>query len=134
MAKVFIGIALVFMLVTAGLGFALKSNVDKLQSALTAAKGKITTAEGNARAAKSDAEKAQKEAKDANDKADAATKTAEAKTKEAADNKQAADELRVVVDTKDSDIRQPSEKVFFPWIPTPPPRSRWPKRTCRLQN
>ena len=58
MAKVFIGIALVFMLATAGVGFALKGNVDKLQSALTGAKGKITIAEGNARAAKSDAEKA----------------------------------------------------------------------------
>ena len=52
MAKVFIGIALVFMLATAGLGFVLKGNIDKLQSALTATKGKITTAEGKARAAK----------------------------------------------------------------------------------
>jgi hypothetical protein len=111
MAKVFIGIALVFMLATAGLGFVLKGNVDKLQSALTTAKGKITIAEGNARASKSDAEKAQKEAADANDKATASAAAATAKGKEADDAKTALAESKQLVDSLTTQKKDLEDKL-----------------------
>jgi len=106
MAKVFIGIALVFMLVTAGIGFALKGNIDKLKTAYTATKSRITTAEAAAKTAKADADKAKEDLKVAEDKTAAAVQTAETKTKEAADSKQAADELKVVVEGKEKEIAE----------------------------
>lgn len=99
MAKVFIGIALIVMLATAGLGFLAKGNIDKLQSALTTTKGRIAKAEADAKVAKSDAEKAQKEAKDASDKAEAATTAAAAATKEATEAKAAVGEKTQLVDS-----------------------------------
>jgi len=111
MAKVFIGIALVFMLATAGIGFMLKGNVDKLQQALTADKGKITAAEGKERAAKADAEKAKKDAEVATEKANTAEQTAAAKTKEAEDATNKAKEMSVVIDAKDKEIAALNEKV-----------------------
>jgi len=106
MAKVFIGIAMLFMLVTAGVGFMLKGNVDKLQSAYGAAKNKITDAEGKARAAKSDAEKAQAEAKTAGEKLVTAEQTAAAKTKEADDAKMQLTEVKMVLEGKDKEIAE----------------------------
>ncbi|MEP6672541.1 MAG: hypothetical protein ABJF10_25485 [Chthoniobacter sp.] len=111
MAKVFIGIALLFMLVTAGVGFMLKGNVDKLQSALSSAKGKITVAEANARSAKSDAEKAQKEATEANGKAEAATQALATKTKEADESQTKLKEVTLVIDGKDKEIAALNEKL-----------------------
>lgn len=104
MAKVFIGIAMLFMLVTAGVGFMLKGNVDKLQSAYGAAKNKIADAEGKARAAKADAEKAQAEAKTANEKAASAEQLAQAKGKEADDAKMQLAESKTVIEGKDKEI------------------------------
>ncbi|EDY20498.1 hypothetical protein CfE428DRAFT_1695 [Chthoniobacter flavus Ellin428] len=104
MAKVFIGIALLFMLATAGVGFMLKGNVDKLQTSLSKTKGQIADAEGKARAAKNDAEKAQKDAKDAGDKAAAAEKTAADKTKEADDAKMQLAEAKQVLESKEKEL------------------------------
>jgi hypothetical protein len=109
MAKVFIGIALVFMLATAGIGFALKSNVDKLQSELTKTKGRITTAEATAKTAKTDADKAKDEAKQAGDKAAAAEQTAAAEAKKAADATAALGEKTQLVETlttKNADLEK----------------------------
>ncbi|MDR3403624.1 MAG: hypothetical protein P4L99_14085 [Chthoniobacter sp.] len=111
MAKVFIGIALLFMLVTAGVGFLLKGNVDKLQSSLSSAKGKIASAEAAAKMAKNDAEKAQKEAKDAVDKATAAEQTAAAKTKEAEDASTKLKEAQAVVDSSTAKIADLEDKL-----------------------
>ena len=138
MAKVFIGIALVFMLATAGLGFALKGNVDKLQSALTKAKGQITVAEGNLRTAKSDAEKAQKEAADANDKAAAATQTAAAKTKEADDAKAGLAEKTQLVDgltAKVTDLqKQVDDMKGKPVAPNGPTPEQFAELQTQMQN
>src|SRR5947208_1975938 len=103
MAKVFIGIAMLFMLVTAGVGFMLKGNVYKLQSTLTATKNKIADAEGKARAAKADADKAQGEAKAANEKATTAETLAATKTKEADDAKMQLAEAKTVIEGKDKE-------------------------------
>jgi len=119
MAKVFIGIALLFMLVTAGVGFLLKGNVDKLQAKVSSANGKIAKAEGDARAAKNDAEKATKEAKDATDKAAAAEQAAATATKLADDNKKAADELKLVIEGKDKEIAAAKANPAAPTGPDP---------------
>lgn len=111
MAKVFIGIALLFMLATAGVAFMLKGNVDKMQSALGKSKGQIADAEGKARAAKNDAEKAVKDAKEAVDKAAAAEKTAQDKTKEAEDAKTQVTEAKTVIEGKDKEIVALNEKL-----------------------
>ncbi|HSI13628.1 MAG TPA: hypothetical protein VK961_16400 [Chthoniobacter sp.] len=111
MAKVFIGIAMLFMLVTAGVGFMLKGNVDKLQSTLTATKNKIADAEGKARAAKADADKAQKEATAANEKATAAEMLAATKTKEADDAKTQAGEAKMMVDKLTASVADLEKKL-----------------------
>jgi hypothetical protein len=111
MAKVFIGIAMLFMLVTAGVGFMLKGNVDKLQSAYGAAKNKISAAEGNARAAKADAEKAVAEAKTANEKATTAEATAAAKAKEADDAKTQAGEAKMMVEKLTANVADLEKKL-----------------------
>jgi hypothetical protein len=131
MAKVFIGIAMLFMLATACVGFMLKGNVDKLQSAYGAAKGKIATAEGNARAAKSDAEKAQKEAKDANDKATAAEQTAQAKGKEADDAKMQLAEAKMVLEGKDKEIADLKAKSG-PVDPTAPTKEQMAQKDAQI--
>ena len=56
MAKVFIGIALVFMLATAGIGFVLKGRVDTLQTTLASTKSRVTSAEASAKTAKKEAD------------------------------------------------------------------------------
>ncbi len=111
MAKVFIGIATLFMLITAGVGFMLKSNVDKLQSNLTATKNKIADAEGKARAAKADADKAQGEAKTASEKAASAEQTAQAKTKEADDAKMQLAEAKMAVETQTAKVNELQDKL-----------------------
>lgn len=111
MAKVFIGIAMLFMLVTAGVGFMLKGNVDKLQSTLTATKNKIADAEGKARAAKSDADKAQADAKAANEKAATAEQLAAAKSKEADDAKMQLAEAKMAVETQTAKVNELQDKL-----------------------
>lgn len=111
MAKVFIGIALLFMLATAGVGFMLKGNVDKLQSTLSKTKGQIADAEGKARAAKNDAEKAQKEAKDATAAKETAEQAVTAKTKEADDAKMQLAEAKTVIESKDKEIAGLNDKM-----------------------
>lgn len=111
MAKVFIGIAMLFMLVTAGVGFMLKGNVDKLQSNLTATKNKIADAEGKARAAKADADKAQGEVKAATEKATAAETLAATKTKEADDAKMQLGESKTMVDTLTAKVTDLQAKI-----------------------
>ena len=124
MAKVFIGIALLFMLATAGVGFMLKGNVDKLQTSLSKTKGQIADAEGKARAAKNDAEKAQKDAKDANDKAAAAEKTAADKTKEAEDAKMQLAEAKTVMESKDKELADMKAKAANPLDPNAPTKEQ----------
>ena len=111
MAKVFIGIATLFMLITAGVGFMLKSNVDKLQSNLTATKNKIADAEGKARAAKADADKAQGEAKTASEKAATAEATAQAKSKEADDAKMQLAEAKMTAETLNGKVTDLEKKL-----------------------
>lgn len=131
MAKVFIGIAMLFMLVTAGVGFMLKGNVDKLQSAYGAAKNKISAAEGNARAAKADAEKAQAEAKTASEKATTAEATAAAKTKEADDAKMQLAEVKTVLGEKDKEIAD-LKKSSNPNDPTAPTKEQMAAKDAQI--
>jgi hypothetical protein len=111
MAKVFIGIALVFMLATAGVALVLKGNIDKLQGAYTKAKSDISGAEARAKTAKADADKAQKAATDATAAKEAAEKTAQEKTKEAEEGKTKLAEVQLVVEGKDKEIAALNEKV-----------------------
>jgi hypothetical protein len=92
------------MLATAGLGFALKGNIDKLQSKLTSTKGLVQGAEAAAKNAKADAEKAKDAAKTAEDKATKAEETAATKTKEADDANSKLKEKDVVIESKDKEI------------------------------
>lgn len=111
MAKVFIGIAMLLMLATAGVAFMLKGNVDKLQSKYTETKTKIADAEGKARAAKTDAEKAQVEAKTASEKAAAAEQAAQAKGKEADDAKMQLAEAKTAVDAQAAKVKELEAKL-----------------------
>jgi hypothetical protein len=138
MAKVFIGIALLFMLVTAGVGFLLKGNVDKLQSSLSGAKGKIAAAEAAAKMAKNDAEKAQKGEADAVAKAAAAEQTAATKTKEADDASTKLKEAQAVVDSSTAKVtdlqKQLDDMKGKPAVPNGPTAEDLAKVQTDLQN
>lgn len=86
MAKIFLGIALAVMLATAALGFLAKSNADKMQTTLKAAKSSLATAESSQRKAVADL-------KARTDELTAATAKVEEKDKELATQKGAMDDL-----------------------------------------
>jgi hypothetical protein len=102
------------MLATAGIGFALKGNVDKLQTKVNSANGKIADAEGKAKAAQKDAETAKKDAKEQQDVAAAATQKAEAATKDAETANTKVKEKDIVIESKDKEIAELKNKPGTP--------------------
>ena len=111
MAKLFIGIALVVMLGTAALAFLAHGNVDKLQGVVRETKGKVAGLEASVKTAKIETEKATKESQEAKDQANAATEKLAGAVKEAGDAKKEAGEARLIVETKDKQIAELTDKL-----------------------
>lgn len=111
MAKVFIGIALALMLATAALGFLAKGNIDKLKSTLTETKSSRDAAEIKAKKEGDRATKAEEATAAANAKVEETAKELAAKTKEAQDFKSAADEAKLLVETKTKEVAELTDKL-----------------------
>lgn len=111
MAKVFIGIALALMLATAALGFLAKGNIDKLKSTLTETKSSRDAAEIKAKKESDRAAKAEEATAAANAKTEETAKELAAKTKEAQDLKSAADEAKLLVETKTKEVAELTDKL-----------------------
>lgn len=119
MAKLFLGLALLCMLATAGLGFLAKGKVDVLKSTVIEKGKEVAIEQGKARTALTDLKKAEEERAAATAKAEEATKTAEAKTAELVAANQQATEAKAALDAKTKELAQlMADKANTPTMPT----------------
>jgi len=111
MAKLFIGIALAFMLAAAALGFLAKGNIDKLQTTLKGKTAEVDTTKATLRKTEGDLTTAKTERDDANKKADEAKTALDGKTEEL---KGAMDKLtaaNTAVDAKTKEVTDLQAKL-----------------------
>ena len=108
MAKLFLGLALLCMLATAGLGFLAKGKVDVLKSTVIEKGKEVAIEQGKARTALTDLKKAEE-----------ATKAADAKTAELVAANQQATEAKAALEAKTKELAQlMADKVNTPTMPT----------------
>jgi hypothetical protein len=121
MAKLFIGLALLCMLATAGLGFLAKGNVDKLISTVKEKTIEVDKKTGEARTALKEKEKAEEELKVATVKAEEATKASELKDGELQKANVQIAEAKATIDAKTKEITDLNTKIAgMPTSPTAP--------------
>jgi uncharacterized coiled-coil protein SlyX len=119
MAKLFIGIALLVMLATAGLAFLAKGNIDKLKSTLLEAKSNVTAEQAKAKAAQNEATKAKEDLTAANAKLDESAKALEAKVVEATGLSTQVAEQKTLVEAKTKEVADLTEKLGKMGTPQP---------------
>ena len=119
MAKIFLGIALAFMLATAVLGFRAKDNADKLQTTLKDTKQTLTTTQGTLNLTKTELKKSQEDLT-------AATAKVEEQGKEIATQKGQMDDLTkkiaeatTTMEAKTMEVEELKKKIAS-MVPTTP--------------
>lgn len=110
MAKLFIGIALLVMLATAGLSFLAKGNIDKLQSRLKEVQGSVVVEQAKAKAAQTDAKKAQEDLTAANAKTEEKEKELAAAKSQADDASKKLEEQKLLVEEKTKQLAEAMAK------------------------
>jgi hypothetical protein len=118
MAKLFIGLALLCMLATAGLGFLAKGKVDVLKSTVIEKGKEVQTEQGKARTALNELKKAEEERTAATAKAEEAAKLAEAKNAELLAANQQVMDAKVALDAKTKELADEIAKGTKPMTPT----------------
>ncbi len=135
MAKLFIGISLALMLVTATLGFLAKSNIDKVKSGWSEAKQSLTREQANVQTAKNDLKKATEDAGLANDKAREAAQALESKATELAAKNQQLSDAQKEAEAQTAEIDRLKKSIAGMPVPPAPgvPDPRIAELTEKLQ-